>query len=171
MLELLPHWNEYLFRMNSHMSPSSFQLPDKAHPRIREFHGLWLEKAQDGLPQSSDFDIGALSSEYPLLARIGVEGPERQLIWRDFAATKPWPFGPPVKNRPVVESVPPLSIKRVINAFEETLASGIPDYFETTSWWHGGRTVSLARLVAPLAADAGRELIALWEVMEPPAVV
>lgn len=70
-----------------------------------------------------------------------------------------------------MESVPPLSIKRVINAFEETLASGIPDYFETTSWWHGGRTVSLARLVAPLAADAGRELIALWEVMEPPAVV
>ena len=150
------------FRMNSHMSPSSFQLPDKAHPRIREFHGLWLEKAKDGLPQSSDFDIGALSSEYPLLARIGVEGAERQLVWRDIAATKSWPFGPPV---------PPLSIKRVINAFEETLASGVPDYFETTSWWHGGRTVSLARLVAPLAAGAGRELIALWEVMEPPAAV
>ena len=155
--------------MNSHMSPSSFQLPDKAHPRLREFHGRWLEKAQGGLPQSSDFDIDALSNAYPLLARIGVEGPERQLVWRDFAATQHWPFGPPVKNRPVLECVPKLSIKRVITAFEETLASGIPDYFETTSWLHGGHTVSLARLVAPLAAGAGRELIALWEVMEPPA--
>jgi hypothetical protein len=152
--------------MNNHMSPSVFQLPDDAHPRLREFHDLWLEKAQGGLPKSSDFDIGALSNSYPLLALIGVEGPDRQLVWRDFAATQHWPFGPPVRNRPVLESVPPLSIKRVITAFEETLESGIPDYFETTSWWHGGHTVSLARLVVPLAAEAGRELIALWEVME-----
>ena len=57
----------------------------------------------------------------------------------------------------------------MVNAFKETLESGIPDYFETTSWLQGGRTVSLARLVAPIAAGAGRELIALWEIMEPPS--
>ena len=157
--------------MNSHMSPSMFELPDKAHPRLREFHGLWLEKARGGLPHISDFHIGTLSDTHPLLAHIGVEGPERQLVWRDLAASQPWPFGPPVKGRPVMESVPRLSIKRVINAFEETLASGIPDYYETTSWLHGGHTVSLARLVTPLVTETGREMIALWEVMEPPADV
>ncbi|MCR9180962.1 MAG: hypothetical protein NXH71_12150, partial [Erythrobacteraceae bacterium] len=82
-----------------------------------------------------------------------------------------WPFGPPVTGRPVQEAVPPLSIRRVMSSFRQTLSAGIPDYFETTSWMHGGRTVSLARLVAPLAAGAGRELIAFWEVMEPPAVL
>lgn len=157
--------------MNSHLPHDRFQLPVKAHPNIRRFHDLWLEKAGDGLPKSSDFDIDALSDQYPLLARIGVDAPGEPLIWREFAATKSWPFGPPVQNRPVQESVPPLSIKRVITSFEETLASGIPDYFETTSWWHGGRTVSMARLAAPVIAATGRELIALWETMEPPSAV
>ena len=154
--------------MNGHIPPSSFQLPAKVHPRIRTFHELWLEKAKGNLPECADFDLSGLSTAYPLLARIGVEGPEQTLVWRALAGTKRWPFGPPVAGRPVVESVPPLSAKRVTSAFRETLESGVPDYFETTSWLHGGRTVSLARLVVPLLASAGRELIALWEVLEPP---
>jgi hypothetical protein len=155
--------------MNSHIPSSQFELSAKVHPRIRSFHALWLEKANGKLPDSADFDVAALSTDYPLLARIGVEGPEQTLVWRELAVTKRWPFGPPVIGRPVAESVPPLSIKRVMNSFRETLVNGLPDYFETTSWWHGGRTVSLARLVAPLSAGVGRELIALWEVMEPPS--
>ncbi len=71
-------------------------------------------------------------------------------------------------GRPVADSVPPgMSVKRAINSFEETLMSGVPDYFETTSWFYGGRTSSMARLVAPLADGERRELIALWEVVEP----
>ncbi|KJS08870.1 MAG: hypothetical protein VR78_17235 [Hoeflea sp. BRH_c9] len=157
--------------MDRQASASVFQLPDKTPERIRSFHDLWLAKAGGGLPQSSEFDLPALSADYPLLARIGVEGPEKKLIWRELAATELWPFGPPVENGPVAESVPALSVKRVADAFRETLESGIPDYFETTSWFHGGRSLSLARLVAPIAAGAGRELIALWEVMEPPVAL
>lgn len=153
--------------MNSHISPEGIPLPRNVHPRIRSFHDLWIEKAGDGLPKSSDFVFSELSAEYPLLARIGVEGPDQTLVWLELAATGRWPFGTPVEGRPVMESVPPLSIKRVTASFRETLASGVPDYFETTSWMHGGRTVSLARLVAPVAAETGRELIALWTVMEP----
>ena len=154
--------------MLSKSSADDFRLPDTAHPRIRKFYELWCAKAGKDLPKSSDFDLAALSAEYPLLARIAVDEPDETLIWRDLAATQAWPFGPPVEGRPVVEAVPPTSVKRVIAAFRETLASGIPDYFETTQWMHGGRTLSLVRLVAPLVAGAGIELIALWEVMEPP---
>ncbi|MBC7283765.1 hypothetical protein [Hoeflea sp.] len=128
-----------------------------------------MEKAQGNLPDAADFDVATLGADYPLLARIGAEGPDAKLHWRDITQTQDWPFGPPVKDRPVAETIPPLSVKRVVSAFRETLESGIPDYFETTSWLQGGRTVSLARLVAPIAAGAGRELIALWEIMEPPA--
>ncbi|MDP2120334.1 MAG: hypothetical protein Q8K28_10560 [Hoeflea sp.] len=128
-----------------------------------------MEKAAGALPDASHFDVGQLSADFPLLARIGAMGPDQKLHWRDFTDAEHWPFGPPVRDRPVAETIPPLSIKRVVSAFRETLESGIPDYFETTSWMHGGRTVSLARLVAPIAAGAGRELIALWEVMEPPS--
>ncbi len=146
-----------------------FELPDHAPARIRQFHDLWMEKAAGDLPDASHFDVASLSDDYPLLARIGAEGPDQQLHWRDITQTKDWPFGPPVKDGPVAESIPPLSVKRVVSAFRETLESGIPDYFETTSWLQGGRTVSLARLVAPVAAGAERELIALWEIMEPPS--
>ena len=154
--------------MFSQNSADDFRLPDTAHPRIRKFYDLWRAKADKDLPRSSDFDLAALSAEFPLLARISVDKADETLVWRDLAATRRWPFGPPVEGRPVVEAVPPTSVKRVIGAYRETLASGIPDYFETTSWMHGGRTLSLVRLVAPLVADTGRELIALWEVMEPP---
>ena len=150
-------------------TPSSFELPDNAPARIRQFHDLWMEKAAGSLPDAAHFDLKVLGADYPLLARIGVEGPDRKLHWREFTEAPHWPFGPPVRDRPVAESIPPLSVKRVVNAFKETLESGIPDYFETTSWLQGGRTVSLARLVAPIAAGAGRELIALWEIMEPPS--
>ena len=157
--------------MNSIVSPSGFELPAKAHPRIRAFNELWLERGKGNVPQSADFDLPALSKDYPLLARIGVEGPDETLVWRELADTKRWPFGPPIEGMPVMESVPPLSVKRVVNSFRETLVSGLPDYFETTSWLHGGRIVALARLVAPLAVDGGRELIALWEMIEPPAAL
>lgn len=155
------------FLMNSPVRPADFQLPAGAPRRIRDFHALWLEKVGGDLPASTEFDVLDLSADYPLLVRIGVEGSSNELVWCEVASAECWPFKTPVKDRPVVESVPPLSVKRVINSFHETLESGIPDYFETTSWWHGGRTVSLARLVAPLSGAAGRELIALWEVIEP----
>lgn len=157
--------------MNASPPPSSFELPGHAPERIRRFHEIWLEKTDGKLPDASLFDVTELSADFPLLARICVEGPDQELHWRDLADHQKWPFGPPVKDRPVVEAVPPRSVKRVIAAFQETLESGIPDYFETTSWFHGGRSLSLARLVAPLAAGSGRELIALWEVMEPPTSV
>ncbi|MEQ8479443.1 MAG: hypothetical protein RIC18_02215 [Hoeflea sp.] len=150
------------------MSSDTFQLPDSAPERIRDFHALWLAKASGDVPDALDFDVGVLSAQYPLLARIGTAGAGSELVWRDVAEADHWPFGTPVKGRPVAESVPPLmSVTRAINSFEETLASGVPDYFETTSWLYGGRTSLMARLVAPLAVGDGRELIALWEVIDP----
>ncbi len=157
--------------MTSQISAAGFTLPAHAPKRICDFHTLWLEKAVGGLPDSTAFDVLGLSADYPLLARIGVEELKTGLIWLEVASAEFWPFKTPVKGRPVMESVPPLSVKRVISSFHETLESGIPDYFETTSWLHGGRTVSLARLVAPLSGAAGRELIALWEMIDPPPAV
>lgn len=149
------------------MSSDAFELPDSAPARIREFHALWLEKASGDVPDASDFDVGVLSAQYPLLARIGTAGADLELVWRDVAKADHWPFRTPVKGRSVADSVPPLmSVTRAINSFRETLVSGVPDYFETTSWYYGGRTSLMARLVAPLAAGDRRELIALWEVME-----
>lgn len=155
--------------MNRSVSPSDFRLPDGAHPRICSFLKFWLNACDGGLPNSTDFDVTTLSAEYPLLACIAAVEPEQTLIWRDISAAARWPFGVPVKGRPVQESVPPLSVKRVLSAFRETLVNGTPDYFETTSWMYGGRSLSLARLVAPVMAGAGRELVAVWEILEPPS--
>ncbi|WP_421778992.1 hypothetical protein [Hoeflea sp.] len=120
------------------------------------------------MPDASDFDIEVLSVQFPLLARIGTAGTGSEFLWRDVSKADHWPFRTPVTGRPVADSVPPgMSVKRAINSFEETLMSGVPDYFETTSWFYGGRTSSMARLVAPLADGERRELIALWEVVEP----
>ncbi|WP_156174423.1 hypothetical protein [Hoeflea sp. IMCC20628] len=119
------------------------------------------------MPQSTDFDVVELSRDYPLLIRVRLEGPKNTLVLHDISATDRWPFKTPVKGKPLADFVPEHSKKRVLGAFEETLASGIPNYYETTSWLHGGKIVSLARLVAPLAAGEGRELIALWDLMEP----
>lgn len=150
------------------MSLAAFQLPESAPERIRDFHTLWFAKAWGGVPDASDFDVGVLSARFPLLARIGTAGAGSELVWGDVAKVDHWPFGTPVKGRSVAESVPPLmSVTRAINSFEETLASGVPDYFETTSWLYGGRTSLMARLVAPLAVGDRRELIALWEVIDP----
>ncbi|WP_422370722.1 hypothetical protein [Hoeflea sp.] len=150
------------------MSLDAFQLPDSAPARIGDFHALWFEKASGHVPDASDFDVGVLSRQYPLIARIGTAGAGSELVWRDVAQADHWPFRTPVTGRPVAESVPPLmSVTRAINSFQETLTSGVPDYFETTSWLYGGRTSLMARLVAPLAVGEARELIALWEVMEP----
>lgn len=156
--------------MNKPNFLTSFELPGHAPPLIQTFHALWLDRAAGGLPDVSDFDVAALSAEYPLLARICGGEPGKPLVWGDVAASGNWPFKPPVKGCPLADSVPTLGIKRVIAAFEETLSSGVPDYFETTSWMQGGRTVSMARLVAPLISGAGRELISVWEIMEPPSV-
>jgi hypothetical protein len=156
--------------MTVHMPTDAFQLPQTAPERIRDFHTLWFAKAWGGVPDASNFEVGVLSERFPLLARIGTAGPDLELVWGDVAKADHWPFRAPVKGRPVAESVPPLmSVTRAINSFRETLAGGVPDYFETTSWLYGGRTSLMARLVAPLSAGDGRELIALWEVMEPPA--
>ncbi|MCY0147563.1 hypothetical protein OEG84_07505 [Hoeflea sp. G2-23] len=155
--------------MNHRFMPPNFRLPDDAHPRICSLFELWLKACDGGLPDVTCFDVTALSAEYPLLARIGIDDPGRVLVWRELPANGHWPFGAPVSGRPVVESVPPLSVRRVMNSFTETLESGMPDYFETTSWMYGGRTRALSRLVVPVNAGAGRELIALWETMTPPA--
>lgn len=147
---------------------SDFELPESAPDPIRRFYKLWCAKALDGLPHSSDFDIAEMSAEYPLLARIGFGSDGRTLIWLELSSGQRWPFGAPQRNGPVADSVPPLSIKRVLGSFNEALSIGIPDYFETTSWLCNGHSMSLARLVVPLAANAGRELIALWHLIDPP---
>jgi len=119
------------------------------------------------LPASAEFDLAALSATYPLLARIGMDEAGKTLMWLDVAQAARWPFKTPVKDRPVVQSVPMPSIKRVIGAFQQTLSSGIPDYYETTSWGNGAQTVSLARIAVPVKGDLGPELLAYWEVLEP----
>jgi len=153
--------------MTPHIPPSDFLLPAGVHPRIDAFYSLWLEKCQGDLPASFQFDLEVLSVNYPLLARIGMDTSGKALLWLDVATDAFWPFKTPVKDRPVVQSVPVPSIKRVIGALQLTLTSGIPDYHETTSWSHGGTTVSLARIAVPVKGEQGPELIAYWEVLEP----
>ena len=128
---------------------------------------LWLGEAEGGLPASSQFDLANLSATYPLLARVGVDVSGKTLMWCDVANAVRWPFKTPVKNRPVVESVPNTSAKRVVAALNQTLTSRIPDYYETTTWRHGGETISLARLAVPVKGETGIELIASWEIIEP----
>ncbi|OCW57758.1 hypothetical protein [Hoeflea olei] len=155
--------------MTGAINLSSFELPSTASDRIRMFHRLWLETGAGNVPDATAFDFAVLSADYPLLARIGMDQTARRLVWLELAVSDNWPFGPPVVNAPVQDCVPPLSIKRVLRSFEDTLETSIPDYFETTSWMHGGTSVSMARLVAPILAGAGRQLIALWDIIEPPA--
>ncbi|WP_417416596.1 hypothetical protein [Hoeflea sp.] len=152
--------------MTSHFAPTEFRLPAGAHPRIEAFHALWQDKGQGDLPRSSLFDVATLDAQYPLLTRIGMDESGKSLMWLDVANAAQWPFKTPVKNRPVIESVPQTSIKRVIGAFKQTLASGIPDYYETTSWTDIGRTVSLARIAVPVKGEALTELMVYWEVIE-----
>lgn len=152
--------------MTPHIASSDFLLPAGVHPRIDAFYSLWREKSKGELPASSQFDFETLSAEFPLLARIGPDAAGKTLMWLDVANHADWPFKTPVSNRPVVNSVPLPSIKRVIAALHHTLKSGIPDYYETTSWSNGGRTVSLARIAVPVKGEQGPELIAYWEVLE-----
>jgi len=152
--------------MTSHIAPSDFLLPADAHPRIAAFHALWLERCHGDLPDSSQFDVEMLSVKFPLLARVGMDATGKALMWLDVANAARWPFKTPVKNRPVIESVPLPSIKRVTAALHQTLENGIPDYYETTSWSNGGQTVSLARIAVPVKGELGPELIAYWEVLE-----
>lgn len=151
--------------MNTHFAPSEFRLPSDAHPRIEALHALWLEKGQGDLPAASQFDLSLLSAEYPLLARIGLDVSGTALMWRDVASTMGWPFKAPIRNRPLIESVPQPSIKRVVAVLNQTLTNGIPDYHETTCWMDGGHSVSVARLAVPVIGELGRELIASWEVL------
>ena len=152
--------------MTTHIAPCDFLLPAGVHPRIAAFHALWLDNCQGDLPVSSQFDLDVLSRNYPLLARIGLDASGKTLLWLDVAGAANWPFKTPIRDRPVVQSVPLPSIKRVTAAFHHSLASGVPDYYETTSWSNGGCTVSLARLVVPVKGEQGPELIAYWEVLE-----
>ena len=153
--------------MTTHIAQSDFLLPAGVHPRIDAFHSLWLEKCRGDLPASSQFDLEVLSATYPLLARLGMDASGKALLWLDVATVARWPFKTPVKDRPVIQSIPLPSIKRVTAAFHQTLTSGIPDYYETTSWSNGGSTVSLARIAVPVKGELGLELIAYWEVLEP----
>lgn len=158
---------QFDFYMPNRVPLSDFQLPEGVHPRIQSFYQLWLDAGDGEVPASSCFDIAALSAEYPLLASIKVQGPEEVFVWHEVAAVSHWPFNQPVKGRPVIESVRPLSVKRILGTLRQISSSSVPDYYETTSWMYGGRTQSLARLVVPVAADGGRELISLWEAMDP----
>jgi hypothetical protein len=143
-----------------------FQLPDDAPAQIRAFFRLWSSRWLGDLPQADAFDIAALSADYPLLVCVGVRSEDQSLFWRHVAATRGWPFKAPVANRPVALTSPIPTESRMLLAFKEALASGLPDYSRITSWMHGGETVSVARLVMPVAARPGRELLALWEVVQ-----
>jgi len=152
--------------MNTHFAPSEFRLPSDAHPRIEALHALWLDKGEGDLPASSQFDLAVLSAQYPLLARIGMDASGKNLMWLDFANAVQWPFKAPVKNRPLIESVPLSSIKRVVAVFKQTLTGQVPDYHETTCWMVGGHFVSVVRLALPVRGEAGPEVIASWEIIE-----
>ncbi|SOE08818.1 hypothetical protein SAMN05877838_0548 [Hoeflea halophila] len=151
--------------MTTHIAPSDFLLPARVHSRIDAFYALWRENCRGGLPEAAQFNLTLLSSTYPLLARIGMDAAGKTLMWRDVAHAGHWPFKTPVKGRPVLQSVPVASIKRVVAAFQQTLSSGIPDYYEATSWSNDGQTVSMARIAVPVSGKSGRELLAYWEVL------
>lgn len=153
--------------MTNSFPPFEFQLPEGVHPRIRSFYQLWLESGDGELPASDRFDIEALSKDYPLLASIGFEDADRTFRWREVAPGAQWPFKSPVKGRQVIDSVRAISVKRVLGTLRDVFDEGIPDYYETMSWMYGGRTRALARLVVPVAGTVGRELIVLWEAMDP----
>ena len=119
------------------------------------------------MPAASQFDLAVLSAQYPLLARIGMDESGKTLLWLDVTNAVRWPFKTPIKNRPLIDSVPQPSIKRVVGAFKQTLTSGIPDYYETTSWIEDGRAISLARIAVPVIGLSGHEVIAFWEGIEP----
>lgn len=152
--------------MTSHFVPTEFRLPAGSHPRIEALHALWLDKGQGDLPASSQFDVAALSAQYPLLTRIGLDASGKSLMWLEVANAVRWPFKTPVKNRPLIESVPQPSIKRVVGALKQTLTGQIPDYHETTCWMDGGHSVSVVRLALPVRGETGPEVIASWEIIE-----
>lgn len=146
---------------------SGFRLADDAPAQTRAFFELWRSRRSGGVAQADAFDISALSGEYPLLVRVAQNTRDRSLFWRDVAATKRWPFKMPLVNRPVVDVSPTPTETRVLLAFNEVLASGLPNYSEITSWMTDGETVSMVRLVVPVETPSGRELLALWEVVQP----
>lgn len=150
--------------MTIQIDPAEFRLPGGVRPRIGRFYALWLEKGQGQLPAVSQFDLAALSANYPLLARIGLDASGKTLMWREVASTVQWPFKAPVPDGPLIVSVPQPSVKRVVAGFTHTLTSGIPDYHETTCWVEGDPT-SIARLSVPVIGESGRELIASWELL------
>lgn len=144
-----------------------FQLPDDAPAQIMAFFELWKGRGSGLVPQAEAFDFSELCMEYALLARVGMKSEDQSLFWREVAESRRWPFKAPLANRPIVDSSPTPTETRVLLAFKEALASGLPEYSEITSWMHGGETVSVARLVVPVATQWGRELLALWEVVQP----
>lgn len=143
------------------------RLPAAAHPRISSFFRLWQQIGKGGVPEASAFDLMRLSADYPFVARIGARGPDFDLIWHEVTDQDIWPFSTPIAGEPLVGMAPHSVVARVISALHRTLSSGVPDYFETTSWMYDGRTLAIARLVVPVAVPSGRELILVWETLEP----
>lgn len=152
--------------MSSYSSPSGFQLPQTAPEPIRHFHEIWFSKAGNRLPRYSDFDFSDLISEFEFLAYIAYDRHRKAFIWSDFAAPEKWPFGPPIRNKPIAEVIPPQSAKRVIAAFEEAVDCAQPDYREVIHWMYGKPSLSMVRFAAPLDSEAGGDLFVLWHVVE-----
>lgn len=150
---------------------AQLRLPDAAHPRIGSFYRLWQQFGKGDVPEASAFDLRRLSADYPFVARIGARGPDFELIWHEVTDQDIWPFSTPMTGEPLLGMAPQSAVARVVSALHRTLSSGVPDYFETTSWMYDGRTLSIARLVVPVAVPSGRELILVWETLEPPSVV
>lgn len=146
---------------------SGFELPDFAPAQIRTFYDLWKCRQDAGLADAAAFDVSALGKDFPLLVRVARNQKDKSLFWRDVSPNRRWPFNAPVLNRPVSDLQPKAIRTRVLLTFNKVLETGVPECAEITSWMDYGQTVSLVRLVVPVQGASGRELLALWEAVQP----
>ncbi|PWV95367.1 hypothetical protein DFR52_11218 [Hoeflea marina] len=147
---------------------NQFSLPAGAPLAAKAFVALWhASRAHDRPPPAESFDLADLGGTYPYLARIcergGDYGPGGDLIWAECATMASWPFARPVIGKPLSESLPAHSVRRVQAAFREVIATGMPSYFEITTWLHDGSELALGRLAVPVEGALGSvDLLALW---------
>ena len=146
---------------------TDFSLPATVPAVVESFVQMWREACDDTIPDASAFDLATLGERFRFLARIGRrnhaqdEG-EGELVWCDCVGMQNWPFAMPVIGRPVADSLPAHSIKRVYAALREVIETGTPSYFEITTWHNDGSELSVARLAVPVRAADETELLVFW---------
>lgn len=146
---------------------NDFSLPATVPAVVESFVQMWSEACDDRIPDASAFDLATLGERFRFLARIGRRNPEQgdgdgELVWCDCAGMQDWPFAMPVVGRPVADSLPAHSVKRVYAALREVIETCTPSYFEITTWHNDGSELSMGRLTAPVRAAGRTELLVLW---------